>query len=99
MLLIGLVVIFASLEISSPRILARFSRIERRINRELAQAKQIRPLNDGHPTVLLVGNSLLDEGVQLDSLRADLAPDYAVKQAGHRANPLSRLVFWFAPSA
>ena len=80
MLLTGLAVIFASLEIASPRILARFSRIERRIDVELAQAKRIRPLNDGHPTVLLVGNSLLDEGVLLDNLRADLAPDYAVSR-------------------
>ena len=80
LLLTGLVVIFASLEISSPRILARFSHIERRIDVELAQAKQIRSLNNGHPTVLLVGNSLLDEGVELDNLRAGLAPDYAVNR-------------------
>jgi len=80
LLLAGLALIYMALEVLSPKILARFSRIENRINHELAQAKQLNALNDGHPTVLLVGNSLLNEGVQLDSLRADLAPDYAVSR-------------------
>lgn len=80
LLLAGLALIYMALEVLSPKILARFSRIENRINHELAQAKQLNALNDGHPTVLLVGNSLLNEGVQLDALRADLAPDYAVSR-------------------
>ena len=80
-LLGGLVVIFFVLEVSSPRILARFSRTERRINTELNAANSLRPSTaDDRPTVLLVGNSLLLEGVQVDSLRAALAPQYEVSR-------------------
>jgi hypothetical protein len=80
LLLSGVFIILAGLELVSPRILMRFSRIERRINRELAHARDLPPLNDGHPTVLLVGNSLLNEGVQIDALRSDLASEYAVSR-------------------
>jgi len=80
LLLVGLVVVFAGLEIVSPRILAHFSRIERRIHGELSEAQRIQAVENGHPTLLLVGNSLLDEGVQIGSLRTDLASDYAVKR-------------------
>jgi hypothetical protein len=80
LLLAGLVIIFAGLEITSPVILRHFSRIERRIDGELAVAQRLQPVEDGHPTLLLVGNSLLDEGVQIDNLRSDLASDYAVKR-------------------
>src|ERR1700693_2112369 len=80
LLLGGLVIIFAALEISSPRILARFSRIERRINHELVEAQHLTPAVYGHPTWLLVGNSVLNEGVPIDGLRADLAPDYSVNR-------------------
>jgi hypothetical protein len=80
LLLGGLAIMFAALEISSPRILARFSRIERRINHELVEAEHLPPVVDGHPTVLLVGNSLLNEGVQIDALRADLGPDYSINR-------------------
>lgn len=80
LLLAGLLVILAGLEFSSPRILARVSRIQRRINGEMAHARQLGPENGGHPTVLIVGNSLLHEGVQIDALRTDVASDYAVSR-------------------
>ena len=80
LLLSGVFLILAGLELFSPRILMRFSRIQRRITREMAQAKHLPPVNDGHPTVLLVGNSLLNEGVKIDSLRSDLASDYSVSR-------------------
>jgi hypothetical protein len=80
LLLAGLIVICVGLEFSSPRILAHLSRIQRRINGEMAAAKQLGPTNGGHPTILIVGNSLLNEGVQIDQLRADVANDYAVKR-------------------
>jgi hypothetical protein len=80
LLLAGLVIICAGLEFSSPRILARLSRIQRRINGEMANAMQIAPTKDGHPTLLIVGNSLLNEGVQIDALRNDVAGDYAVSR-------------------
>jgi len=80
LLLAGVVLIFVALEIASPRILFHFSRIERRINHELAEVEHVGPVNDGHPTMLFVGNSLLIEGVDIDKLRSDLAPEYAVKR-------------------
>jgi hypothetical protein len=81
MLLAGLAMIFLGLELTSPLILTRLSRIERRVNSETQAAKVLRPVTrDGRPTVLLVGNSLLIEGVQLDSLRDTLAPQYAVSR-------------------
>jgi hypothetical protein len=80
LLLAGLFIICAGLEFSSPRILAHLSRIQRRINGEMAIAKHITPMEDGHPTMLMVGNSLLHEGVDIDALRNDVASDYAVKR-------------------
>ncbi len=80
-LLLGLVVIFLGLEISSPLILARLSRTERRINGEMQAALALRRTTvDGRPTVLLAGNSLLIEGVQMDSLRNALASHYEVNR-------------------
>jgi hypothetical protein len=80
LLLAGLVVICSGLEFSSPRILAHLSRIQRRINGEMANARHITPTKDGCPTILIVGNSLLNEGVQIDALRNDLASDYVVNR-------------------
>jgi hypothetical protein len=80
-LLLGLVAILLGLEISSPMILARLSRTERRINSEMRAASALRPVTaDGRPTVLLAGNSLLIEGVQMDSLRAELGSQYEVSR-------------------
>ena len=79
-LLTGLVLIFLGLEVSSPLILARLSHTEQRITVEMRAAKQLRPLSaDGRPTVLLVGNSLLLEGVQMDKLQ-EQTPQYAVSR-------------------
>ncbi len=80
-LLAGLVVIFLGLELSSPLILAHLSHTEQRIGVEMQAARHLRPLTtDGRPTVLFVGNSLLLEGVQMDSLHAELAPQYEVSR-------------------
>jgi hypothetical protein len=77
----ALALILLALELSSPRILNRFSRIDRRIESETAAANMLRPLTpDGRPTVLLVGNSLLLEGVQLEVLQNDLSSQYAVSR-------------------
>jgi hypothetical protein len=82
-LLTGLVIILLGLELGSPLILTRFSRIERREESENQVARTLHPLTpDGRPTVLLVGNSLLIEGVQIDSLRDSLAAQCAVSRFG-----------------
>jgi len=79
-LLAGLVVIFLGLEVSSPLILARLSHTEQRIAIEMQAAKHLRPFSaNGRPTVLLVGNSLLLEGVQMDSLQGQ-TPQYEVSR-------------------
>ena len=80
-LLAGLVVLFVGLEFSSPLILARLSHTEQRIAVELKAAQKLQPTTaDGRPTVLFVGNSLLLEGVQMDALHSELAPQYDVSR-------------------
>src|SRR5437667_1689241 len=80
-LLAGLAVSVVGLEVSSPRILAHLSRTERRINGEMGAASRLRPITpDGRPTVLLAGNSLLIEGVKMDSLRVELGRQYEVSR-------------------
>jgi hypothetical protein len=80
-LVTGLAVIFLGLELGSPLIVSRLSRTERRVESETRAASALHPVTpDGRPTVLLTGNSLLIEGVQLDPLRDKLAPQYAVSR-------------------
>jgi hypothetical protein len=82
-LLVGLAAIFAGLELASAVILAHLSQTDQRVEAELHAAKTLQPVTvDGRPTVLLAGNSLLLQGVQLDVLRSDLAPQYAVSRLG-----------------
>jgi hypothetical protein len=80
-LLTGLAVFLMGLELGSPLILNRFSNIERRVESEASAAHTLRSFTpDGRPTVLLTGNSLLLEGVQLDALRANLAAQAEVSR-------------------
>jgi hypothetical protein len=80
-LLTGLLIIFLGLEVGSPVILTRLSHTELRVKNETSAARTLHPFSpDGRPTVLLAGNSLLIEGVQLDILRENLAPQYAVSR-------------------
>jgi hypothetical protein len=51
----------------------------RRIVEELQEAEALRPLSaDGKPTVLLVGNSLIREGLDMDTARAQMHSHYDV---------------------
>ena len=80
-LLTGLVLIFLTLEVTSPLVLAHFSHTEQRVDRELQEAASLRAVTaDGRPTILLAGNSLLKEGVLIPSLHDDLATQYEVRR-------------------
>jgi hypothetical protein len=82
-LVAGLVLILLAFELGSPVVLDRLSRTEHRVEGELKAARALRPTTaDGRPTVLLAGNSLLLEGVQLDRLHDELAPQFEVSRLG-----------------
>lgn len=82
-LLVGLAVIMLGFEVGSPLILQHLSRTERRVETELLAARSLHPVTaDGRATVLLAGNSLLLEGVQLDHLHNSLASEYEVSRLG-----------------
>jgi hypothetical protein len=70
--LAGVVVWYAVLEFGGRYLTFRLSRIEGRVNREFQAALQVRSPN----AFLLTGNSLLDEGVDVEKLRSALAPDW-----------------------
>jgi hypothetical protein len=62
-------------------ILGRLSHTEQRVNAEMQAARHLDPVTaDGRQTVLVVGNSLLLEGVQMDSLQSELARQYQVSR-------------------
>jgi hypothetical protein len=80
---VGLALILLAFEFGSPIVLDHLSRTEHRVEVELKAARALRPTTpDGRPTVLLAGNSLLLEGVQLDKLHDELAPRYEVSRLG-----------------
>ncbi len=82
-LLAGLALILLAFELGSPIVLDRLSHTEHRVEVELKAARALRPTTpDGRPTVLLAGNSLLLEGVQLERLHDELAPKYEVSRLG-----------------
>jgi hypothetical protein len=82
-LVAGLALIFLGFELGSPIILDHLSRTEHRVEGELKAARDLRPTTaDGRPTVLLAGNSLLLEGVQLERLHDELAPQFEVSRLG-----------------
>jgi len=76
-LLAAIFVYCAGLELATRRGFSRVSRIQRRIYQDLSAARSIAPpvLNDP-PAMLVVGNSLLLDGVDRASLKKNLAPKY-----------------------
>src|SRR5579863_1934344 len=63
-----------ALEIGTRLILTHFSNIERRVATEYRTVSRIRPA-PGRPSLLLLGNSLLLEGVDMSVLRS-LLPEH-----------------------
>lgn len=69
----------AGLELVTRRGFSRISRIQRRIYQDLSAAKSIAPpVSNDPPAMLVVGNSLLLDGVDRASLKMELAPNYLV---------------------
>src|SRR5690348_10942419 len=81
-LVLLLVVFFAVLEVASARLFRRSSNIQRRIAGEHEAALKLRATEQGNTTVLLIGNSLLMAGVDMEQLRAATANDISVVRYG-----------------
>jgi hypothetical protein len=82
-LVCGLAFLLLAFELGSPVVLGRLSHTESRVNAELRAAYALRPTTpDGKRTVLLAGNSLLLEGVQVEKLHDELAAQYEVSRLG-----------------
>ena len=70
---------YVLLEVGSYERMQRGSGRGRRIVQEHKEAVALRPLSaDGKPTVLLVGNSLIREAVNMDTVRAQMGSHYDV---------------------
>lgn len=70
---------YVLLEVASYWRMQRLSGRGHRVSQEHKDAVSLRPLSaDGKPTVLLVGNSLIREAVDMDVLRAQMGDQYDV---------------------
>src|ERR1051326_1197161 len=69
LLLAALAVGSGALELVTKYGFSRISKIQRRIENEYADSVKIRPIENGRPSVLLCGNSLLLEGVDFPLLQ------------------------------
>lgn len=78
-LLVAMTVYFVALEVAMRTVLPRISTTQRRIVQDATRAEALTARSaGGAPTVLLVGNSLLAQGVDRQELQQRLQPRYAV---------------------
>jgi hypothetical protein len=78
-LLLGLLIYCAGLEAVTRLGLSRISSVQKRISQDLDAGRSLLPrAANGWSTVLVVGNSLLLEGVDRESLKELMAPKYSV---------------------
>ena len=75
-LVAGIVLFLAGIEAAARFVFPRTSRIAARVRREQAKAGAIGKDGGSEHTVLLVGNSLMLEGLNVESLRAGLPPGW-----------------------
>jgi hypothetical protein len=80
MLVAGCLAVAALMEVSARVGLDRASKIQRRMVQEYASARAIGQDGAFGRHVLVVGNSLLDEGVEFDRLRAALDPGFDTRR-------------------
>lgn len=80
LLLSGCLLVALGVEVGARVALDRMSKIQRRTATEYRLAREIGPSPDGRGHVLVVGNSLLDEGVRFDRLREGLAARWDVRR-------------------
>jgi hypothetical protein len=79
LLLAAVALYFLVLEGFAREVLPRISQNQRRIAQDYTAALQLRPtLTSGARSILVVGNSLLLHGIDRDSIRALMGPDYEV---------------------
>lgn len=80
-LLAGLVLYALGVEAVTRRVLAPASKVQRTLDAEIAAAERLRPAAAGQPkTVLLVGNSLLEAGVDVGALNRSLQPGWRARR-------------------
>jgi hypothetical protein len=78
--LLALIVVFlAGVEVFTRRRIVRMSKIEARVQNEYEAAVATKP-SRGRKTVLLLGNSLMGEGVRFDDVQAALKPDLDLRR-------------------
>jgi len=78
-LLAALVAWFALLEVAMRLALPHLSESERRVEDDADRALHLQPLGaHGEPTVLLVGNSLLEQGINRQQLQEAMSPGYSL---------------------
>ena len=80
LLLAGCVAVACSVEIAARIALDRVSKIQRRTAEEYSSARSSGTPTDRRSHMLVVGNSLLEEGVQFDRIRDALAPDWDTRR-------------------
>jgi hypothetical protein len=79
LLLTALVAWFALLEVAMRVALPRLSETQRRMEADAAHALHLQPLGaHGERTVLIVGNSLLEQGINRRQLQEAMSPGYSV---------------------
>jgi hypothetical protein len=80
LLLTGCVLVASSVEIAARLALDRVSKIQRRTVHEYSLARTTGTQTSGRRHMLVVGNSLLDEGVQFDHIREAFAREWDTRR-------------------
>lgn len=88
LLLVVIALSLLAIEVGSSLFVGRVSKIRRRFDAQRAEALQVRRSGAGSPSVLLIGNSLLQRGIDLPRLQQELGgaarlTRYAISNTGY----------------